>query len=120
MRTRSYVAMNDLLQMVDAFLLSCRCGIVGLIARPENLASDFLKTCCGSAAYAAPELIRGEKYLGEKADMWSLGILLYALLCGTLPHNDTYWACFIRQNASDTHLRSFDLGCIWVYLCHVM
>lgn len=38
--------------------------------------------------YAAPELIRGEKYIGPKADMWSLGILLYALLCGFLPFDD--------------------------------
>lgn len=60
----------------------------GLIAKPTNLTTDLLKTCCGSAAYAAPELIRGEKYIGTKADMWSLGILLYALLCGFLPFDD--------------------------------
>ena len=62
--------------------------ITGLIARPDDIKSDLLKTCCGSAAYAAPELIRGEKYLGEAADMWSLGILLYALLVGWLPFDD--------------------------------
>lgn len=60
----------------------------GLIARPKNIQKDLLSTCCGSAAYAAPELIRGEKYKGEPADMWSLGILLYALLCGFLPFDD--------------------------------
>lgn len=60
----------------------------GLIAMPERLGADLLSTCCGSAAYAAPELIRGEKYLGEAADMWSLGILLYALLVGWLPFDD--------------------------------
>lgn len=60
----------------------------GLIARPADIKADLLKTCCGSAAYAAPELIRGEKYLGEPADMWSLGILLYALLVGWLPFDD--------------------------------
>jgi len=60
----------------------------GLIARPSDLYKDLLTTCCGSAAYAAPELIRGEKYIGPKADMWSLGILLYALLCGFLPFDD--------------------------------
>jgi len=60
----------------------------GLIARPGDIKTDLLKTCCGSAAYAAPELIRGEKYLGEAADMWSLGILLYALLVGWLPFDD--------------------------------
>eukprot|EP00040_Diaphanoeca_grandis_P031145 m.185823 g.185823 ORF g.185823 m.185823 type:complete len:601 (-) comp32245_c0_seq1:436-2238(-) len=60
----------------------------GLIAIPNDLATNVLSTCCGSAAYAAPELIRGEKYLGQPADMWSLGILLYALLCGFLPFDD--------------------------------
>jgi len=60
----------------------------GLIARPDSLGDDLLTTCCGSAAYAAPELIRGEKYHGEAADMWSLGILLYALLVGWLPFDD--------------------------------
>lgn len=60
----------------------------GLIGRPGDLTKDKLKTCCGSAAYAAPELIRGETYLGIPADVWSLGILLYALLCGFLPFDD--------------------------------
>jgi len=60
----------------------------GLIAMPADVKTQLLTTCCGSAAYAAPELIRGEPYLGEPADMWSLGILLYALLCGFLPFDD--------------------------------
>eukprot|EP00042_Codosiga_hollandica_P053417 m.699202 g.699202 ORF g.699202 m.699202 type:complete len:727 (-) comp58690_c0_seq1:1606-3786(-) len=63
----------------------------GLVGYSVNLQHEMLKTCCGSAAYAAPELIRGERYIGPPADMWSLGILLYALLCGFLPydHDDT-------------------------------
>eukprot|EP00049_Salpingoeca_infusionum_P022762 m.8640 g.8640 ORF g.8640 m.8640 type:complete len:643 (-) comp5382_c0_seq1:531-2459(-) len=60
----------------------------GLIAHPDDIHTSLLKTCCGSAAYAAPELIAGKRYLGEPADMWSLGILLYALLCGFLPFDD--------------------------------
>jgi len=60
----------------------------GLIGHPRKLDEDMLKTCCGSAAYAAPELIRGDAYLGKPADMWSLGILLYALMCGFLPFDD--------------------------------
>lgn len=76
----------------ENLLLDSRSGIklidFGLIARPKNIDSDLLSTCCGSAAYAAPELIRGEKYKGQPADMWSLGILLYALLCGFLPFDD--------------------------------
>ena len=49
---------------------------------------NFLSTCCGSPAYAAPELIAGRSYLGAEADLWSMGILLYALLCGYLPFDD--------------------------------
>ena len=49
---------------------------------------DALDTCCGSPAYAAPELIAGKQYLGPEADVWSMGVLLYALLCGFLPFDD--------------------------------
>lgn len=49
---------------------------------------NLLRTCCGSPAYAAPELICGRSYLGAEADLWSMGVLLYALLCGYLPFDD--------------------------------
>eukprot|EP00117_Sycon_ciliatum_P040631 scpid58394/ scgid3025/ Maternal embryonic leucine zipper kinase; Protein kinase Eg3 len=62
----------------------------GLVANPSSL-DDPLQTCCGSPAYAAPELIKGRPYLGTEADIWSMGVLLYALLCGFLPfdHDNT-------------------------------
>jgi serine/threonine-protein kinase HSL1 (negative regulator of Swe1 kinase) len=44
-----------------------------------------LKTSCGSPHYAAPELIRGAKYRGDKVDIWSMGVILYATLAGRLP-----------------------------------
>ncbi|XP_051983181.1 maternal embryonic leucine zipper kinase [Xyrauchen texanus] len=60
----------------------------GLCAKPKGGLGYELMTCCGSPAYAAPELIQGKAYIGSEADVWSMGVLLYALLCGFLPFDD--------------------------------
>eukprot|EP00995_Heteronema_vittatum_P002157 NODE_130_length_1835_cov_255.701568_g90_i0.p1 GENE.NODE_130_length_1835_cov_255.701568_g90_i0~~NODE_130_length_1835_cov_255.701568_g90_i0.p1 ORF type:complete len:451 (-),score=212.10 NODE_130_length_1835_cov_255.701568_g90_i0:483-1772(-) len=49
---------------------------------PKN---GFLTDSVGSPAYACPEIIRGVKYRGYAADVWSLGVVLFVLLTGTLP-----------------------------------
>ena len=48
---------------------------------------DFLKTACGSPAYAPPEMLTGKPY-NDEADVWSSGIVLYAMLTGRLPFQD--------------------------------
>jgi len=50
--------------------------------------SGLLSTSCGSPCYAAPELVINDNYIGEAADIWSCGIILYAMLCGYLPFDD--------------------------------
>ena len=45
----------------------------------------WLKTSCGSPHYASPEIAWGHKYRGAPADVWSSGVVLYAMLCGQLP-----------------------------------
>ncbi|ESO07808.1 hypothetical protein HELRODRAFT_191046 [Helobdella robusta] len=60
----------------------------GLCAQPKGGLGTYLMTCCGSPAYAAPELIAGKNYFGSQVDLWSMGVLLYALLCGFLPFDD--------------------------------
>ena len=49
---------------------------------------DLLITPCGSPCYASPEMVAGKKYNGFKIDIWSTGIILYAMLCGYLPFED--------------------------------
>ena len=60
-------------------------GFVNEFTRSNSL----MKTSCGSPCYAAPELvISTEGYVGTKADIWSCGIILFAMLAGYLPWDD--------------------------------
>lgn len=50
---------------------------------------QLLHTACGSPNYAAPEIIFDAMgYDGCAADVWSLGVVLYGMLCGCLPYDD--------------------------------
>ncbi|XP_061433502.1 5'-AMP-activated protein kinase catalytic subunit alpha-2-like [Lethenteron reissneri] len=65
----------------------------------SNMMSDgeFLSTSCGSPNYAAPEVISGRLYAGPEVDIWSCGVILYALLCGALPFDDTNVPALFRK-----------------------
>jgi len=49
---------------------------------------ELLKTACGSPCYAAPEMIEGNAYHGAQVDVWSCGVILFAMVCGYLPFED--------------------------------
>ncbi|CCD24589.1 protein kinase HSL1 NDAI_0D02750 [Naumovozyma dairenensis CBS 421] len=53
-----------------------------------ELPKKLLQTSCGSPHYASPEIVMGKSYHGGPSDVWSCGIILFALLTGHLPFND--------------------------------
>ncbi|KAL8263548.1 hypothetical protein R6Q59_021678 [Mikania micrantha] len=61
----------------------------GLSALPESQKDGMLHTACGTPAFTAPEIIRRKGYDGAKADAWSCGIILFNLLTGYLPFDDS-------------------------------
>ncbi|XP_032659417.1 testis-specific serine/threonine-protein kinase 5-like [Chelonoidis abingdonii] len=53
-----------------------------------SLKNSLMSTFCGSVAYTAPEILMSKKYNGELADLWSLGVILYAMVTGKLPFKE--------------------------------
>lgn len=112
---------SDLVKGID------HCHIRGVVHRDlkcENLLldshmrlkiSDFgfarkcngnLKTFCGSFAYAAPEVILGNPYNGPLADIWSMGVILYAMVTGRLPFKDTSTSVLMADIAAGVKFSS--------------
>ena len=47
-----------------------------------------LQTPCGAPCYASPEMVKGKRYDGFNIDIWAIGVILFAMLCGYLPFED--------------------------------
>ncbi|KAK3907184.1 Testis-specific serine/threonine-protein kinase 4 [Frankliniella fusca] len=61
--------------------------------QPPHLSETF----CGSFAYASPEILRGVPYQPQLADIWSMGVVLYAIVFGRLPFDDSKFNQLLRQ-----------------------
>ncbi|XP_068015769.1 NUAK family SNF1-like kinase 2 [Melanerpes formicivorus] len=60
----------------------------------------LLQTYCGSPLYASPEIINGRPYKGPEVDSWSLGVLLYILVHGTMPFDGQDYKTLVKQITS--------------------
>ncbi|EGR31880.1 protein kinase domain protein [Ichthyophthirius multifiliis] len=96
-------------QIINGIEYIAKIGVVHRDLKPENLLLDQnynikiidfglsnlykenekLKTACGSPCYAAPEMVAGQAYDGLQTDIWSCGIILFTMLCGYLPFEDS-------------------------------
>ena len=57
----------------------------GLSNEYGNKDGELLRSSCGSPLYAPPEMLKGELYKGATVDIWSMGVVLYSMICGSLP-----------------------------------
>eukprot|EP00826_Nyctotherus_ovalis_P060367 TRINITY_DN8460_c0_g3_i1.p1 TRINITY_DN8460_c0_g3~~TRINITY_DN8460_c0_g3_i1.p1 ORF type:complete len:490 (-),score=143.26 TRINITY_DN8460_c0_g3_i1:83-1531(-) len=78
------IKLDNLLLTSKGELKICDFGVSRVVGRGEVMAER-----CGTPAYMAPEILRDKGYKGFGADMWSAGVVLYAMLYGTVPFKAT-------------------------------
>ncbi|XP_076338511.1 5'-AMP-activated protein kinase catalytic subunit alpha-2-like [Tachypleus tridentatus] len=74
------------------------------------LDGEFLQTSCGSPNYASPEVVSGMLYAGPEVDIWSCGVVLFALVCGVLPFDDQHLPTLFRKIKSGSFIIPEYLG----------
>ena len=87
----------------------------GLSNYDNSVQNHLLTTPCGSPSYASPEMITGQKYNGISVDIWSIGIILYAMIFGFLPfEDDNNLKLFEKIKKCNVEYPDFGGGCLSV------
>ena len=111
---RQLIDASDYLHRRDVVHRDLKCENILLDHNKNVLVSDFgfarmqpiegetgkrklSSTFCGSYAYAPPEILRGIAYDGTRSDVWSLGVVLYTMLCAKLPFDDSNLKLLMEQ-----------------------
>ena len=71
---------------------------------------------CGTPEYAPPEVFLGRQYMGPPFDMWSAGVILYAMATGYFPLSNIFDWKYYAQRRFLTFLMSVHLVCIFLFL----
>ena len=74
------IKLDNILLSADGEVKICDFGVSKVIRRGEILTEQ-----CGTPAYIAPEILKDRGYEGFGVDIWSAGVVLYAMLYGIVP-----------------------------------
>ncbi|KAL0442493.1 UNVERIFIED_CONTAM: CBL-interacting serine/threonine-protein kinase [Sesamum latifolium] len=82
----------------------------GLSALPQQIGEDgLLHTTCGTPNYVAPEVINNKGYDGAKADLWSCGVILFVLMAGYLPFEESNLMALYKRYFSASNMEFVNL-----------
>lgn len=73
------------------------------------------ETFCGSYAYASPEILKGIPYHPMLSDIWSMGVVLYAMVFGRLPFDDTNYSILLKVVFNMIFISKYIPFCCFTY-----
>ena len=79
------IKLDNILLTSEGDVKICDFGVSKLVQNKNHTQTEQ----CGTPAYIAPEVFRGKGYKGFQSDIWSAGVVLYAMLYGTVPFKAT-------------------------------
>nr|CAD7264615.1 unnamed protein product [Timema shepardi]CAD7574148.1 unnamed protein product [Timema californicum] len=90
---------DNLLMDIDDNIKLSDFGFARGHMKPRNGVFPLSDTFCGSYAYASPEILRQVPYEPQLSDIWSMGVVLYAIVFGRLPFDDTNYNHLLKVSS---------------------